>query len=64
MISLRRRESNIVNTQDDVSGERTATRARRSCVCARTSEDKDSGQNTNLHRPLMDMGMLEKNQII
>jgi hypothetical protein len=27
---------------------------------ARTSEAKDCSQNANLHRPLMDMGMLEK----
>jgi hypothetical protein len=26
----------------------------------RTSEAKDCSQNANLHRPLMDMGMLEK----
>jgi hypothetical protein len=27
---------------------------------ARTSEAKDCSQNANLHRPLVDMGMLEK----
>jgi hypothetical protein len=30
------------------------------CVYTRTSEAKDCSQNANLHRPLMDMGMLEK----
>jgi hypothetical protein len=30
------------------------------CIRARTSEAKDCSQNANLHRPLMDMGMLEK----
>jgi hypothetical protein len=29
-------------------------------VYPRTSEAKDCSQNANLHRPLMDMGMLEK----
>jgi hypothetical protein len=31
-----------------------------SYTTARTSEAKDCSQNANLHRPLMDMGMLEK----
>jgi hypothetical protein len=32
----------------------------RTCMCARTSVAKDCSQNANLHRPLMDMGVLEK----
>jgi hypothetical protein len=30
------------------------------CATSRTSEAKDGSQNTKLHRPLMDMDMLEK----
>jgi hypothetical protein len=32
-------------------------------IYPRTSEAKDCSQNANLHRPLMDMGMLEKSQL-
>jgi hypothetical protein len=30
------------------------------CSKARTSEAEDCSQNANMHRPLVDMGMLEK----
>jgi hypothetical protein len=31
---------------------------------SRTSEAKDCSQNANLHRPLMDIGMLEKSGFV